>query len=105
MVKLGVFLVFGAILTFDALFADGWAAVAIVAFTLVWRAPWPCSSRWPGSRSVDTPGKAFMAWFGPKGVATMTFALARARRGSRRAAEQIVEIAALTCSSRSSPTV
>jgi sodium/hydrogen antiporter len=28
-----------------------------------------------GSRRVDTAGKAFMAWFGPKGVATMTFAL------------------------------
>ena len=35
LVKLGVFLVFGAILTFDGLFADGWAAVAIVAFTLL----------------------------------------------------------------------
>jgi sodium/hydrogen antiporter len=28
-----------------------------------------------GSRQVDTAGKAFIAWFGPKGVATMTFAL------------------------------
>ena len=28
-----------------------------------------------GTRQVDTAGKAFMAWFGPKGVATMTFAL------------------------------
>jgi NhaP-type Na+/H+ or K+/H+ antiporter len=28
-----------------------------------------------GSRQVDTAEKAFMAWFGPKGVATMAFAL------------------------------
>ena len=34
-VKLGVFLVFGAIFTLDALFADGWAAVGIAAFTLL----------------------------------------------------------------------
>ena len=34
-VKLGVFVVFGAIITIDGLFADGWAAVGIVAFTLV----------------------------------------------------------------------
>jgi sodium/hydrogen antiporter len=28
-----------------------------------------------GSRQADTLDKAFIAWFGPKGVATMTFAL------------------------------
>src|SRR5829696_8164316 len=31
------------------------------------RGPWRCGSRWPE--------RAFMAWFGPKGVATMTFSL------------------------------
>ena len=35
----------------------------------------PSSSRSRAAASVDTAGKAFMAWFGPKGVATMTFAL------------------------------
>ena len=34
-----------------------------------------CSPRSPASRQVDTAEKAFMAWFGPKGVATMAFAL------------------------------
>src|SRR4029079_19678519 len=33
-VKLGVFLVFGATLTFGNLFADGWAAVGMLVFTL-----------------------------------------------------------------------
>ena len=34
-VKLGVFVVFGSLLTLDGLFSDGWAAVAVVAMTLL----------------------------------------------------------------------
>jgi sodium/hydrogen antiporter len=74
-VKLGVFLVFGAILTLDGLFQDGWAAVAIAAFTLLVARPVAVFTALAGSRQVDSLGKAFIAWFGPKGVATMTFAL------------------------------
>jgi sodium/hydrogen antiporter len=74
-VKLGVFLVFGAILTLETLFEDGWAAVGIVAFTLLLARPVAVFVALAGSRQVDTAAKAFMAWFGPKGVATMTFAL------------------------------
>jgi sodium/hydrogen antiporter len=74
-VKLGVFLVFGAILSFDVLFEDGWAAVAIAAFTLLLARPVAVFVALAGTRQVDRAGIAFMAWFGPKGVATMTFAL------------------------------
>ncbi|MBA3264539.1 MAG: cation:proton antiporter [Thermoleophilaceae bacterium] len=74
-VKLGVFLVFGAIFTFDILLEDGWAAVAIAAFTLLLARPVAVFVALAGSTQVGTAGKAFMAWFGPKGVATMTFAL------------------------------
>jgi sodium/hydrogen antiporter len=74
-VKLGVFVVFGAIITLDGLFGDGWAAVAIVVFTLVVARPVAVFAALAGSRQVDTAEKAFMAWFGPKGVATMAFAL------------------------------
>jgi NhaP-type Na+/H+ or K+/H+ antiporter len=74
-VKLGVFLVFGAILTFDGLFGDGWAAVAIAAFTLLMARPLAVFVALAGTRQVDTAQKAFIGWFGPKGVATMTFAL------------------------------
>jgi NhaP-type Na+/H+ or K+/H+ antiporter len=74
-VKLGVFLVFGAIFTFGLLFEDGWAAVAIAAFTLVVARPTAVFVALIGASGVGTVGKAFMAWFGPKGVATMTFAL------------------------------
>jgi sodium/hydrogen antiporter len=74
-VKLGVFVVFGAIITLDALFGDGWAAVGIVAFTLLVARPVAVFVSLAGTRQVDAAGKAFMAWFGPKGVATMAFAL------------------------------
>ena len=93
-VKLGVFVVFGAIITLDGLFGDGWAAVAIVAFTLVVARPVAVFAALAGTRQVDTAEKAFMAWFGPKGVATMVFALfvlgsaapgGRAHREHRRA--------------------
>jgi NhaP-type Na+/H+ or K+/H+ antiporter len=75
LVKVGVFLVFGAILTFDGLFGDGWAAVGIVAFTLLVARPVAVFAALAGSRQVSTAEKAFMSWFGPKGVATMAFAL------------------------------
>jgi NhaP-type Na+/H+ and K+/H+ antiporter len=73
-VKLGIFVVFGSLLTLDGLFADGWAAVGIVAFTLLLARPIAIWISLIGER-VDTPTKAFMAWFGPKGVASMLFAL------------------------------
>jgi sodium/hydrogen antiporter len=73
-VKLGVFVVFGALLTFDGLFGDGLAAVAIVAVTLLVARPVAVSVALVGTRTPAS-WKAFMAWFGPKGVATMTFSL------------------------------
>jgi sodium/hydrogen antiporter len=75
LVKLGVFVVFGALLTGDVLFADGWAAVGIVAFTLLVARPVAVFAALAGVRRLGTDAKAFMSWFGPKGVATMTFAL------------------------------
>jgi NhaP-type Na+/H+ or K+/H+ antiporter len=74
-VKLGVFVVFGAIITLDGLFGDGWAAVGVVAFTLLVARPVAVFVSLAGTRQVDTAETAFMAWFGPKGVATMAFAL------------------------------
>jgi NhaP-type Na+/H+ or K+/H+ antiporter len=73
-VKLGVFVVFGSLLTFDHLFTDGWAAVAIVVVTLLVARPVAIWVALAGTRT-DTATKAFIAWFGPKGVATMTFSL------------------------------
>jgi sodium/hydrogen antiporter len=73
-VKLVIFVVFGALLTFDGLFADGWAAVGIVVVTLLVARPVAVFVALART-GLDTATKGFMAWFGPKGVATMTFSL------------------------------
>ncbi len=65
-VKLGVFLVFGAIFTFDTLFEDGWSTAAIAVFTLLAARPIAVFVALAGNHQVDTAGKAFMAWFGPR---------------------------------------
>jgi sodium/hydrogen antiporter len=73
-VKLGVFVVFGSLLTLDGLFGDGWAAVAVVVVTLLVARPVAVWIALAGAH-VPRDEKAFIAWFGPKGVATMTFSL------------------------------
>jgi sodium/hydrogen antiporter len=92
-VKLGIFVVFGSLLTFDGLFADGWAAVGIAAFTLLLARPIAIWIALVGER-VDIATKGFMAWFGPKGVATMTFSLLVLGLGVQEG-ERIFNIAAL----------
>jgi len=92
-VKLGIFIVFGSLLTLSGLFGDGLAAVAIVLVTLLVARPvavWLALAGTGVSREV----KAFMAWFGPKGVATMTFALLVLAEGFA-ASEQLFNLAAL----------
>jgi sodium/hydrogen antiporter len=73
-VKLAIFVVFGSLLTFGGLLGDGLAALAIVAVTLFVARPVAIFIALIGAR-VDNATKGFMAWFGPKGVATMTFSL------------------------------
>ena len=69
-----MFVVFGSLLTLDGLFGDGWAAVAMVAVTLLVARPVAIWIALLGTR-LPPDWQAFMAWFGPKGVATMTFSL------------------------------
>ena len=73
-VKLGIFVVFGALLTVGGLFGDGWAALAIVVVTLLVARPVAVAIALAGT-GLGRAAVAFMAWFGPKGVATMTFSL------------------------------
>ena len=94
LVKVGVFVVFGAILTLDGLFGDGWAAVGVVAFTLLVARPVAVFAALAGSTQVSTAEKAFMSWFGPKGVATMAFALFVLGSAASEA-ERVFNIAAL----------
>jgi NhaP-type Na+/H+ or K+/H+ antiporter len=92
-VKLGIFVVFGALLTAEGLFGDGWAAVALVLFVLLVARTVAVWLSLAGT-AVDAATKAFMAWFGPKGVATMTFALLVLGEGVP-GAERIFNLAAL----------
>jgi NhaP-type Na+/H+ or K+/H+ antiporter len=71
-VKLAIFTVFGSLLTLHGLFGDGWAAVAVVLGTFLLARPVAVWIALAGTR-VQTAAKAFMAWFGPKGVATIAF--------------------------------
>jgi sodium/hydrogen antiporter len=93
-VKLGIFVVFGSLLTLNGLFGDGWVAVGLVAFTLLVARPVAVFAALIGTR-VDPATKGFMAWFGPKGVASMTFALLVLAEGIP-AGDRIFNLAALT---------
>jgi NhaP-type Na+/H+ or K+/H+ antiporter len=73
-VKLGIFFVFGSLLTVNALTRDGWAAVGVVVVTFFIARPVAVWLALLGTRT-DTATRLFMGWFGPKGVASMTFAL------------------------------
>jgi NhaP-type Na+/H+ or K+/H+ antiporter len=92
-VKLAIFVVFGSLLTLHGLFGDGAAAVAIVIFTLVFARPFAVLVSLIGTRT-DIQTRLFMGWFGPKGVATMTFALLVLGEGIADG-ERIFNIAAL----------
>jgi NhaP-type Na+/H+ or K+/H+ antiporter len=92
-VKLGIFVVFGALVTVHGLFSDGWAAVGVVAVTLLVARPVAVSIALAGT-GTDRATTAFMAWFGPKGVATMTFSLLVLAAGIPNAPE-IFDLAAL----------
>jgi NhaP-type Na+/H+ or K+/H+ antiporter len=85
-VKLGIFVVFGSLLTLHGLFGDGWAAVALVVVVLLVARPVAVLAALAGT-ATDLATRGFMAWFGPKGVATMTFSLLvlgdRIAQGSR----------------------
>jgi len=73
-VKLSVFVVFGSLLTVDALTREGWAAVGLVAGTFLLARPVAVWAALAGT-DTDAPTRLFMGWFGPRGVASMTFAL------------------------------
>jgi len=92
-VKLGIFVVFGALLTLPGLLSQGLAAVALVLVLLLVARPIAVFLALAGTR-IDTATKAFFSWFGPKGVATMTFSLlVLAQLGER--GQPLFDVAAL----------
>jgi sodium/hydrogen antiporter len=92
--KLAIFAVFGSLLSLHGLFTDGWGAVAVVAVTFLLARPLAIWAALAGTR-LENATKAFMAWFGPKGVATMAFSLLILARPIT-AGARIFNIAALT---------
>jgi NhaP-type Na+/H+ or K+/H+ antiporter len=92
-VKLGVFTVFGSLLTLHGIFGSGWGAVGIVAGTFLIARPAGIFIALAGT-GFGRAAKAFMAWFGPKGVATMAFSLLILSRQVQ-AGQRIFDIAAL----------
>jgi NhaP-type Na+/H+ or K+/H+ antiporter len=92
-VKLAIFAVFGSLLTVHGLGSGGWGAVAVVAGTFLLARPAAVWLALAGTR-LSFGAKAFMAWFGPKGVATMAFSLLVLAREIT-AAQRIFNIAAL----------
>jgi sodium/hydrogen antiporter len=76
LIKLAVFVVFGALLTLNELFHMGVLAVlAFIAVVFVIARPLAILLALTGSKQVDLQTKLFMGWFGPKGIATMAFSL------------------------------
>jgi NhaP-type Na+/H+ or K+/H+ antiporter len=73
-VKYAIFFVFGLLISIKALFGDGGEGIAIVAFTLLAARPVAVLIALVRTR-FDFVERLFMGWFGPKGVATLTFAV------------------------------
>jgi NhaP-type Na+/H+ or K+/H+ antiporter len=93
-VKLGIFVVFGSLLTLHGLFGDGWAAVGLVAVALLLARPIAVFAALAGTKT-DIATRSFMSWFGPKGVATMTFSLLVLSQGIP-SGTRVFDLAALT---------
>jgi sodium/hydrogen antiporter len=66
--------VFGSLLTLHALASSGWAALGLVAVAFLIARPLAVWIALAGT-GTDLQTKLFMGWFGPKGIATMTFSL------------------------------
>jgi len=93
-VKLGVFVVFGSLLTLDGLTTDGFAALALVGVTLLLARPAAVLLALAGA-GMPRAQVAFMAWFGPKGVATMAFSLLVLASTGVAAADRIFNLCAV----------
>jgi NhaP-type Na+/H+ or K+/H+ antiporter len=68
------FFVFGALIVASGYDASIWALIAFVPFALLVARPVAVLLSLPGT-GLPRPQKYFIAWFGPKGVASMLFAL------------------------------
>ena len=68
------FFLFGAFIVTTGYEGSVWALVAFIPFALLIARPVAVMTALVGTR-LPRPQKLFIAWFGPKGVASMLFAL------------------------------
>ena len=102
-VKLGIFAVFGSLLTFDALFHDGWAALAVVAGTFLLARPVAIFAALAGTR-VPLARQALHGLVRPQGGRHDHLLAADPGTGRRRAACASSISPRWPCSARSSST-
>jgi NhaP-type Na+/H+ or K+/H+ antiporter len=95
LLELAVILLLGSMLTVAGLSAPGWEGWVVAALVLLVVRPLACLACLVGSR-MDHPGeKAFVAWFGVRGVGTLFYAAAIVGAGPLGAREQ--ELVVWTC--------
>ena len=68
------FFVFGAIIVATGYDGEIWPLIAFIPFALLFARPVAMLISLAGTK-LPEPQKAFIAWFGPKGVASMLFAI------------------------------
>jgi NhaP-type Na+/H+ or K+/H+ antiporter len=68
------FFLFGALIVATGYHDSPWALLAFIPFALLIARPVAVLASLPGTK-LPRPQKLFIAWFGPKGVASMLFAL------------------------------
>lgn len=72
--KLGTFVIFGSLVTFNLLFDDGASGLLFAAIVLFLVRAVALLPALIGTR-LDWPQRLFMSWFGPKGVACIAYSL------------------------------
>jgi NhaP-type Na+/H+ or K+/H+ antiporter len=72
--QIATFFVFGALVVATGWEGSAWPILAFIAFALIVARPAAVLVSFVGVR-MPTPHKLFIAWFGPKGVASMLFSL------------------------------
>ncbi|MHB8142867.1 MAG: cation:proton antiporter [Thermoleophilia bacterium] len=72
--KLATFVIFGSMIVFDRMLAEGWRAVLLTAFVIFLARTLALLPSLAGTR-LDWTERLFMAWFGPKGVACIAYSL------------------------------
>ena len=95
LLELAVILLLGSMLTFSGLSAPGWEGWLLAGLLLVVVRPLACLLSLAGSRMAHPGEKAFVAWFGVRGVGTMYYAATIVVSGALNAGEQ--ELVVWTC--------